>query len=157
MSYQSSLSVGRSADDFEEFMNNFQDWSANDVLNWIKIIGFGKYATTFEYNNIDGYDLVSISVNDLTDIGLERLEARKLFREISRLLYVEFVPKDKKRQSERLNEAQAAPESPVQSATDAALSRRKSKLRSTKSELPKLSKASSVDSKSRFLNLFARK
>jgi hypothetical protein len=78
---------------FKEFMENYQLWTHSQVIFWLKLNGYAKYESEFKRNQIDGIDLVTISVNDLMDIGLSRFDARSLFRDISNLTVIEFEPK----------------------------------------------------------------
>jgi len=59
-------------------------WSSSDVSSWLAEKGLSMYSSRFRQENVDG----DILTNDLTediaisDLGVKRLHAKKLMREV---------------------------------------------------------------------------
>ena len=62
-----------------DFNESVKSMSINDVCEHLKFFKLEQYAEVFEENQIDGYILTSLSVEDLQkELGLRKIEAIKL-------------------------------------------------------------------------------
>lgn len=57
---------------------SFQEWTVNDVVNWLIKQDLEQYAETFKKNEINGKTLMTLTGKDLKeDLGVEVLGHRK--------------------------------------------------------------------------------
>ena len=64
-----------------------EEWSVEDVGEWMEELGFGKMKASFIENYISGLELVELTNDELKDdLGVTALGVRKgLLREIAKL------------------------------------------------------------------------
>eukprot|EP00586_Coscinodiscus_wailesii_P012867 CAMPEP_0172492862 /NCGR_PEP_ID=MMETSP1066-20121228/24118_1 /TAXON_ID=671091 /ORGANISM="Coscinodiscus wailesii, Strain CCMP2513" /LENGTH=193 /DNA_ID=CAMNT_0013262703 /DNA_START=67 /DNA_END=648 /DNA_ORIENTATION=- len=62
-------------------MKTIDQWDVNEVAVWLHCIGLGNYTDSFLENTVDGGMLLELNMDDLRDeLGLSRLQAKKLLR-----------------------------------------------------------------------------
>ena len=54
-----------------------EEWEVEDVCEWLKEIGLGEYAESFEENEIVGEILKDLSKDDLKDLGIKKIGHQK--------------------------------------------------------------------------------
>lgn len=65
---------------------NPQDWKPNDVRSWILEIGRPEeVAGIFEKQGVDGDVLLDFEEQDLRDLGLNKINAKSVFKKVTRL------------------------------------------------------------------------
>ena len=45
-------------------------WTTSDISSWLKNINMTQYASKFELNKINGYDLIYLTKEDLKNLGV---------------------------------------------------------------------------------------
>ena len=53
-------------------------WNTSDVLTWLKNIDMTQYASKFELNKINGYDLIYLTKEDLKNIGIVNIHDKNV-------------------------------------------------------------------------------
>jgi len=64
-------------------MSKVNTWSVEDVVTWLRCLGFGDKSGPFEENDIDGSIILTLTNEELTeDLGFTKLQARRIQRAI---------------------------------------------------------------------------
>ena len=53
-------------------------WNSLDVVNWLKRINMTQYISKFESNNINGYDLIYLTKEDLRTLGIVSIHDKNI-------------------------------------------------------------------------------
>ena len=53
-------------------------WNTSDVLTWLKNIDMTQYASKFELNKINGYDLIYLTKEDLKNLGIVNIHDKNV-------------------------------------------------------------------------------
>ena len=53
-------------------------WNTSDVLTWLKNIDMTQYASKFELNKINGYDLIYLTKEDLKNLGITNIHDKNV-------------------------------------------------------------------------------
>ena len=62
-------------------MNNqkyISTWDTEDVSNWLKNINMNQYISKFETNQINGYDLIYLTKEDLKSLGIVSIHDKNI-------------------------------------------------------------------------------
>lgn len=66
-------------------------WTADEVLLWIKALGFPQYQNTFEANLIDGQKLILVNASALVKMNIKDFDhVKKITKEIRNLFKIEL-------------------------------------------------------------------
>jgi len=65
----------------EDTWNNkpLEEWSLEDILQWLKDKNLTQYCNSFKENDIDGPNLLELNETDLKDLGITSIGHRKVF------------------------------------------------------------------------------
>jgi len=64
-------------------MSRVNAWSSDDVVTWLKCLGFADKASPYQENDVDGSIILTLTNEELTeDLGMTNLQARRMLRAI---------------------------------------------------------------------------
>lgn len=66
--------------------DDVNDWTVNDVSEWLESIGLGHKNDVVEQQKINGGTLVGATVEDLKAFGFSALQAKKMQKEVAAII-----------------------------------------------------------------------